>query len=119
MTTPLSKIIFATGRGFDGERKISPNDTASLLARKGQTTDFDSLMDLIKAWRHHFSAFRVQMNLQIATEDTNVVTAIRKSSDMHINNFIYQIDQRDVLPPDLERPWWDVFGTKTGEIYVP
>jgi hypothetical protein len=116
---PLSKIISANGKGFDGERRISPSDTAGLLARRGQTTVFDVLEALTRAWRHHFSEFRSQMNLQIASQDSDIVLAIRKASDMHINTWIYQIDQRDIMPPDLDRPWWDVYGTKTGEIYVP
>lgn len=59
------------------------------------------------------------MDLQIATEDSSIVTAIKKCSDMAIDGFIYQIDDRDKMPPDGDRPWWDLFGTKTGEVFTP
>lgn len=122
MASAASEIIRATGQGFNEERKILNSDdtTAYLLVREGQSNDnFKILEQVLTNWKNRFSEFRVQMNLQIADEDPLIVTAIKKCSDMSIDGYVYEIDQRDKMPPDGDRPWWDLFGIKTGEIFVP
>lgn len=122
MASELSSIIKAYGEAFDEERKaVAPTGTtAYLLVRTGQNDDsFRSLKQVTVHWLAVFSSFRAQMGLQIADEDTDIVTAITKCSDMSIDGYVYQVDRRDVMPPDSERPWWDLFGTKTGETFTP
>lgn len=122
MASELSEIIKAYGEAFDEERKaVAPdNTTAYLLVRTGQNNDsFRSLIQLTGKWLAVFSAFRTQMGLQIADEDSSVVTFIVKCSDMAIDGQVYEVDVRDKMPPDSERPWWDLFGSKTGEVYTP
>ena len=122
MGSAASKIIRATGKGFNAERK-KLNRTGSrsfLLVREGQANDnFKVLVEVVTNWKNRFSEFRTQMNLQIADEDAAIVTAIKKCSDMSIDGYVYAVDQRDIMPPDGDRPWWDLFGIKTGEPFTP
>ena len=122
MASELPEIIKAYGEAFDEERKaVAPQGTtAYLLVRTGQNNDtFRSILQLTGKWLAVFSVFRTQMGLQIGDNTSSVVTAIHKCSDMAIDGYVYEVDRRDVMPPDSERPWWDLFGSKTGEIFTP
>lgn len=80
---------------------------------------FVSLYELIEGRVENYNEFRDQTRLRIGLNSSEIVIAIRECTDFSIDGYIFQVEERDKMPPNINQPYWTLFGTKTGELYLP
>lgn len=111
----VPKIVRKKGKEFRKKRlKLTLDGTRYiLLENRGKTNSFDVLLEVTDHSLHEWSNFRGQTRVATARLDEDFVNAIITATDIAIGvgpNFpVYEIDQRDKMPPDGERPWWEFY----------
>jgi hypothetical protein len=100
--------------------KLLPSGvTGFLLKKQGfNKNTYIEIFELVN-WYYDFVAFREQTRISVATTDLVFTEAIGIASDLSIRGYCYEINKRDIKPPDGNRPWWEIFATKTGDTYAP
>jgi hypothetical protein len=121
MASLNSKIIHLKAKEFNKLRAklMAEGIGCYLLSKDGRTGDFN-IEFVVPDWYPVFNSFREQVNIQVATEDPDFVEALHKSSDVAIGVSIcevYEIVDRDIVAPNGDRPWWQLFSTRGGEAF--
>lgn len=119
MASLNSKIIRLKAKEFNKlrQKKLPNGITYYLLTKTGRTNSF-TWEFTVKDCYHLYDKYREQTKMMVATEDIAFANAIHIASDVAIGGYVYEIAKRDVSPPDGNRPWWEVFCTKSGQIYT-
>lgn len=123
MKSKVPKLIKKKDKEFEKLRtKLLPEGTVYYLIKPlGRTSSFTIVLHLPNCF-HKFNSYREQTYVQIASNDAAIVDAIDEASDIAIgvgtSLQVYQIDKRDVVPPDGARPWWELFCRYSGERFI-
>ncbi len=113
MASKLSKTITKVGTAFNKIRaKTEPTGIKYLLLENNGTTgEFRRIYDITEC-THEYDEFRQQTNIKIATESLPFQKALFRASHAAIGTgpyLVYPINNRDIVGPDIKRPWWDIY----------
>ncbi len=113
------KRIKLQAKKFNKQRtKLAlPGTYAWLLINSGQTGTYKKIY-ILHDWTHEYRAFRNQTNVKISSTLPVFIASLRRASHISINGEVYQIEKRDVAPPEFKRPWWEFYCTKNGERFT-
>lgn len=119
MSSLVPLIIKLKALEFNKKREfLSPQGSyAWLLEKAGMTGDFTRTF-IITDWFYNFNDFRNKIHIHVATNETPFISALNQATDVTVNGYVYEIDKRDIVPPDGKRPWWQFYGSKTIDTFT-
>lgn len=109
MGSKNDKIIKLEAKKFNKKRaKLLPEGIeCSLLEKNGFTGTFNKIFDVINWW-HTYDNYRKQTIVRVATQSEPFREALSRASDIKVGENVFEIDKRDIRPPDGNRPYWEV-----------
>jgi hypothetical protein len=119
MGNKVAKIVKGKAKEFNKRRvALRPiGVTLLLLSKNGEANTYTTNLTLTKDWYFDYNGFREQTKVMVATQDSSFATNLLKSSDVKIGNDYYEIDKRDILPPDGDRGYWQFYCKMNPELY--
>lgn len=121
MANLSSKIIKLKAKEYNKKRKLlcPANSYAWLLTKKGfEPGDYNKIFELDN-WYYKWNDYKGKLHIYVATESTDFRNALEIASDITVNGFVYEIDKRDVIPPDGTKPWWEFYVIKGLDTFTP
>lgn len=114
MGNKLEKIVKLKAKEFDKKRAfLLPADiTCKFLTKDAETGEYTEIFD-VQHWFHEYQNYREQTLVRVATLAQDFEDALLIASDMAIRGDVYELNKRDVAPPDGNRGWWQIFVSKT------
>lgn len=122
MPSLVEKVVKGEAKKFNKLRaKLVDTKTniakMALLTKNERLNTFTKEFDCIN-WYYSDDETRGQRRFMVATLSDDFKAALLKSSDVGQDGFIYEIDKRDILPPDGKRGYWQFWASYTGEEFV-
>lgn len=91
--------------------------TSKLLSKDGFTENYLELFDVAN-WYYTHNTYTKETTITIATLDDVFREKFQIASDITIGQDVYEINKRDSRSPDGNKPYWQVYCTKTEFLYV-
>ncbi len=115
MASLQDKLIKLKAKEFNLLRKkLLKNPICNLLLKNGRTNTFTVSFNVIN-WYEKYDSWGEKLKIQVADNTPGFKTALMQASDFSVDEHVYVIDKRDIVPPTGPRPFWEFAGTKTGE----
>lgn len=119
MANKVEKIVKLKAKEFNKKRSflLPKNVKCRFLTKDGETGGYNEIY-VLDNWYHEFVDLRNQTRVNVATLDELFESQLLVASDLEIETIVYEINKRDVLPPDGNRAFWQVFCTKTEFTFI-
>jgi hypothetical protein len=78
-----------------------------LLEKIGFTETYNEIHN-VENWWHTYDNYRKQTIVRVATQDQAFRDALQRASNIKVGFDIFEIDKRDLKPPDGNRPYWEI-----------
>lgn len=120
MANKVAKLVKLKAKEFNKKRKIlrTPGITLTLQIKDGEEDTFIDLMPVVtEDWLHEHDSYREKMRVMVAKVDEIFKVNLLKATDVLIGSDRYEIDKRDILQPEGDRPYWRIYGIMNPETY--
>lgn len=115
----VAKIVKLEAKRLNKLRSklLPPNSTCALLLKVGFTSEYQDIFTVVN-WYNIYDKYKEVTYVQVATLDNSFEEKLLIASDLHINNRVYEINKRDITPPNGDNGFWNISCNRTEFIYT-
>jgi len=120
MGNKVAKIVKGEAKKFNKLRAaLKPvGVTLTLQLKNGEALTFTNELVVALDWYYEEQSYKERVKVMVAkVDDATFEAALEKASDVLIGSNRYEIDKRDITPPDGETPHWKFYGIMNAEVY--
>lgn len=119
MGNKVEKIINLTAKKFNKKRKfLKPiGITLDFCLKDGEDNTYTNLTPTVSNFYYDYDSYKEATKVMVATLDTTFQNNLKKASDIKLGSDYFQIDKRDIKPPDGDKGYWQFYCRTSTENY--